>query len=264
MPGSFDDRGHLEWADGRIITCLGKKRSGKSVMGLVVFRSYPWDKVVIDVAGDDGPWGPGVVQLHGTVEDLPRRLPEDDRPEIGGRPAPMIWRYVPDAGSPTFLDDMDHVIGLGLAHGKRSGHCAVLVHEGGVLAQANRTKMHTRRSLMHNRHNGATLIFCMPRSQTIDPLIIMQSDLVYIFDLPQIDDRKRVAENIGWPVKDFDQAWSALRTHEYLRYDANQARPYTPNEHDYRLVHWEALPEDVVSSTLAWAHGGAGQGPIHR
>lgn len=254
MSGSFNARGELDIGDGRLILCVGKKRSGKSVLALVIFRSYPWDKVVIDVAGDDGPVGPGVIELHGTVDELPRKWPEHLREQPG---QPMILRYAPDAGSPTFIEDMDAVVGLALAHGRASGHCGILVHEAGVLARSGRTPPHTRRMLQHNRHNNLTGIFCAPRMITMEPLVAGQSDLVYPFELPQLSDRKRLAEDIGWPVDDLSEAIHELGTHEYLRYDANQERPEHEDDTDWRLVHFPALPAAVVDETLRWARGEA-------
>ena len=49
MSGTFDSRGRLDESRGVIATCVGKKRSGKSVMGLLMFQSYAGDRVVIDV-----------------------------------------------------------------------------------------------------------------------------------------------------------------------------------------------------------------------
>jgi len=142
----------------------GLKRSGKSLLALSVFMAYPGDRIVLDIAGDDGPVGPDVITVQGTVVDgdLPGAWPEylrkyDDR----GRPLPMTLRYVPDAGSPTFREDMDHIVGLAMAHGE----CCLLVHEAQVLAAANKTQKHTLRLLMHNRHGGATTaLFCGPRA----------------------------------------------------------------------------------------------------
>lgn len=255
MSGTFTARGELDTTKGILVLCEGKKRSGKSIMGLLLFRSYPYDKLVIDVAGDDGPTGPDIVELRGTVAELPSRWPEAQRKEgPRGEPLPMTLRYVPDPGSPTFIEDMDRVVGLVMAQGRRTGHACILVHEMGVLAQVHRTGPHTRRLLMHNRHNHVTGIFCMPRPKTVDPLVLAQADLIYIFDTPSPDDRKRLADTIGWDVADLDDAHAALQTHEYLRFDANMEKP-AEHEDDMRLVHFPPLPKDIVDEVKRWANG---------
>lgn len=263
MSGTFGPDGQLDPSRGIIVTCIGKKRSGKSVMGLLIFRSYVGDRIVIDVAGDDGPMparaGAGarpddVIELRGTVDELPRAWPEhlrrDDRP--------MTLRYVPDAGSETFLEDMDAVAGLAMSH----GNTCLLVHEVGRIAPANRTPPHMSRILQHNRHRQVTAIFCGPRPKTVDPLVMGQADLVYIFDTPNPGDRQRIAEVIGWEPQDLDPAIKALPPHGYLRFDANEEKPKTdaagdPIEEDRRLVEFPPLPEDVVRSVLRWSHGEA-------
>jgi hypothetical protein len=256
MSGTFDKDGQLDPSQSIIVSAFGKKRSGKSIVQLMLFRQYPYDKVVIDVAADDGPWGPDVVELHGTAEDLPRHWPEHLR-KYGpdGEPLPMILRYVPDPGSATELEDMDAVVGLALQHGKKTGHCGLLVHEVGRLTTANKTPPHTRRFLMHNRHHHVTGFLCGPRPQDIDTLVLAQSDLVYIFETPNPRDRERVAGTIGWPPRDFAEAVHGLRPHGYLLFDANQPKPEEGQE-DYRLVDYPGLPIDVVAETKRWAQGG--------
>jgi hypothetical protein len=248
VSGSFNEEGQLELADGRILLCVGKKRSGKSKLALLLFQSYPFDKIVLDIAGDDGPVGPDVIPLRGDVETLPRRWPEGLRDE--GKP--MTLSYIPDAGSPTSAEDMDAVVGLALSHGRHlkdrgRGGCALLIHEIGVLAPAHRTQPNMRRALMHNRHNGLTLIMCGPRPQVVDPLVVQQSDVVYTFELMNPDDRERLAKSMGWSPRDFDAAVEDLGPHEYLRYDANELKP-AEGQLDRRLIHCPALPADVVRS----------------
>lgn len=246
MSGTFDQQGRIDTNRGIIASFLGKKRSGKSVMALLMFRAYPGDRIVIDVAGDDGPVGPDVHQLRGTVDDLPRRWPEHLREDK----RPMTLRYCPDAGSPTFLEDMDCVCGLAMSHGE----CCLLVHEAGRLAPANQTQPHTKRLLMHNRHQRVTVLFCAPRALGIDPLILGQSDLVYTFEVPNPADRRRIAETIGWNPADFSDAVHDLGPHEYLRFDGNALKPAS-EEDDDRLLHFPALPADVVGDVKKWAAG---------
>lgn len=255
MAGTFDKNGELDPARGIIVAAFGKKHSGKSIVCLMLFRAYPYDRVVLDIAGDDGPVGPDVEQLHGTAEDLPRHWPEHlrrDGPD--GRPLPMTLRYVPDPGSPTVLEDMDAVVGLVMQHGKKTGHCGLLVHEVGRLTTGNKTPPHTRRLLMHNRHHHVTAFLAGPRPQDIDTLVLAQSDLVYVFELPSPRDRQRVAETVGWPPRDFDAAVHDLGVHEHLLFDANVPKP-EEGEEDLRLVHYPKLPADVVASTKRWAQG---------
>lgn len=246
---TFDGSGRIPPDKGVIVSCFGKKGSGKSLMALQIFRTYPYDRVVIDIAGDDGPIRPDdptIVRLEGTVqtESLPESWPEYLRAED----KPMTLVYMPDPGSSTFLEDMDHVVGLALGH----GGCCLLVHEVGVLTRANRTPPNTRRALMHNRHHQLTALFCGPRPADIDTLVLVQSDLVYCFELPNRDDRERIADMCGCPRDEFHEAMESLGTHEYLLYDSGVPKP-APGEEDRRLVPYAALPADTVGATERWA-----------
>jgi len=249
---TFNSDGTLDLGDGRIIVCQGKKRSGKSIMGLMIFQSFPYDRLVVDVAGDDGPMGDGVHTLTGHVGELPDRWPEHLRDD----PKKMLTlRYAPDAGSSTFAEDVDAVIGLAFRHSSKERPVCVLVHEMGVVAKANQTQPHMRRLLMHNRHQHATLIACMPRSVNVEPLVLAQADLVYSFELPSKSDRERTADTIGWDMLDSTAAVRDLRPHGYLRFDANQAKPESDDQPDHRLVDFPPLPPEVVRDVKAWAHG---------
>lgn len=249
MSGSFDDQGRLDTDRGVIVTCLGKKRSGKSVMALYLFWSYPYDRAVLDVAGDDGPMGAGVFTLAGDAETLPEDWPEHLRQyDDQGKPKPMTIRYVPDAGSPTFLADCDAFLGLVWRH----GGCCLLIHETGRVAMSNQTPANMLRILQHNRHQGITAIFAQPRALTVNTLVISQADVLNVFELPSRDDRKRVAETIGWPLDDFDSAVHALGPHERLEFDANAEKP-AEGEDDTRMMHLPALPPDVVAAVERWA-----------
>lgn len=236
--GTLNKHGEIDPATGVVITHIGKKRSGKSKMALLWFESYPYDRVVIDINGTDGPHH-DVIELHGTADELPAKWPEHLR-EDGRR---MTLRYHPDMGSPTFIEDCDAVLGMAY----RTGRVCILVHEIGLIAKSTKTPPHMLRILQSNRHRQLTVLMCCPRPLTVNPLVLGQSDLVYVFELPNKADRETVADAIGWDRQDFDLAVTELGAHEYLRADTNENKPETDNDPDMRLVHAPALPAEVVS-----------------
>jgi Zonular occludens toxin (Zot) len=207
------------------IFVTGKKGEGKTELAWMLFESYPYDRLVIDPNGD-------LKVPENTIEldsaDLPDRWPSSLLEKKESR----TLRLVPDAGSPTYLEDMDHCVGLAYNHQRT----CVFVDECHELLPANRTPPHSRRMLRQGRHRGLTSILATPRPKTIDPLAISNADWVYSFKLKNPEDRKRVAENIGWAPKEIDDAIAALGQFEYLRYD--DARD--------DLAHFPALPADVI------------------
>jgi len=76
--------------------------------------------------------------------------------------------------------------------------------------------------------------------------VLGQSDLVYVFELPNRADRETVADAIGWDRDDFHLAVSELPAHGYLRADTNENRP-EGDEPDLRLVSCPPLPPEVVA-----------------
>lgn len=249
MSGSFTDDGLLDISKAPIVVCAGRKGSGKTVTALMLAQSFPYDVVVIDVAGDDGPMGPGIVEWSDTAEFLPRSFPSDATERDGDR---IVLRYVPDAGSSTFLEDMDAVVGVALHHSTKKRPAMLVIHEAGVAAPANKTRPHMRRVLAHSRHAGLVVVLTMPRTLTIDPAILGQSDVGYIFDLPNPHDRRRVAEEIGWNPRAFAAGCDRLELHECLRYDVKEPAP-APGATDYRLLHLPPFPADSVAAAERWA-----------
>lgn len=236
--GTLNKRGEIDPATGVVILHLGKKRSGKSKMALLWFESYPYDRVVIDINGTDGPHR-DTIELHGTADELPAKWPEHLR-EDGRR---MTLRYHPDMGSPTYEEDVDAVLGMAY----RTGRVCILIHEVGLIAKSSKTPPHMLRILQSNRHRQLTVLMCCPRPHTVNPLVLGQSDLVYVFELPNRSDQEMVADSIGWERDDFHLAVAELGPHEYLRADTNENRPASEVEPDLRLVHAPALPADTVA-----------------
>lgn len=248
---SLNSDGEIAVTGGPIITAVGKKGSGKTVTALLLAKSF-WesvgDVIVIDVAGDDGPEGPGVVTWRGSADELPRRFP-DDRRERGEN---LILRYCPDAGSSTFREDVDAVIGVAMAHSSKERPAMLVVHEVGVVFRVHQVRPHGARVLQHNRHQGLCCVFTGPRIKNTDPAVWGQTDVMYVFELKVPADVVELAGHIGWDPHSLLAGVRSLRAHEYLRYDAKEPPP-APGELDVRVKHFPALPEDVVRDVLNWS-----------
>lgn len=199
--------GKLDPRQSNFVAVFGKKGSGKSVLAERLWGSYPYDRICLDVTGDLAHL-PDVETLR---DPLPNRWPQPA--EEGQR---VSLRYVPDPGSPTYVEDMDHVVGLAFLH--RRTLC--WIDEIGAISRTNRTPAYLHRALWQGRHRQLSLLMCGPRAKTLDPLVLANSDYVYIFALPNPDDRERIAEAIGFDPKELDAAVQGLPRFGYLRYDA--------------------------------------------
>jgi len=171
-----------------LVLLVGRKGEGKSVIARNLYRSYPYDKLAIDVNGDADP-GPDAEPLR---PPLPWSFPVDQ----DGRPRNLHYRA--DPKSATYRDDLDRAIGLALFPQDRRS--MVWLDEIGEVTTGNTTPPHLRLLLMQSRHHGpASALMCGPRPMNIDPLCVSQADRIYIFDLPNPADRQRLAENMGYP-----------------------------------------------------------------
>lgn len=200
------------------ISVFGKKGSGKSVLARRLWDTWPGDELCIDVAADA--LGPRDVQetYRADVPDFwPMAAREDE---------PVRIRYVPDPAAGAYYDDLDRAVGLAL---KRKGSL-VWIDEIGIVSRVNRSGPNLTRLLHQGRHQRMSAVMCGPRPINVDPLVLAQSDYVYVFKLPNPNDRQRIAAECGIDPKTFDAAVHALGPHEYLRYDGDE------------LVHFPPLP----------------------
>ncbi len=212
----------------QIFIC-GKKGSGKTELAKVLFDSYPYDRILVDPNGD--------IERPEEAEDLEPPIPSRwpgylfaDDPER--RRERRTLYYMPDFKDPQFAEDLDRVCGLAYSHRRT----CLFVDEAHEAAPSTKTPPHMRRNLRQGRHHELTQIFATPRAKTVDPLMISNADWVYVFKLPNPDDRKRVAENTGIDPKVFDEGVHALGQYEYLRYDAGA------NGGEGEWKHYPALP----------------------
>lgn len=205
------------------IAAFGKKGSGKSFLAQRFWDTWPGDRLVIDVCGDIDA-GEDTTLLR---DPLPMHWP------TGMDGERVSLRYVPDPGSGEYRDDLDRAVGLAFGH----RGSLLWIDEVGEVTNANATGPNMRRALQQGRHRDLSMIMCGPRSIDINPLVISQADLVYVFDVPHPRDRERIAAVIGYPPKDFDAAVHELGEHEYLRWDGEE------------LVAFPALPKNAGQPT---------------
>jgi hypothetical protein len=181
-----------------IVSAWGRKGSGKSTFNRRLFRSWPFDKLAIDVNGDADP-GPEAEKI---TLPLPGRFPAPAPGMPGVKPGPRTLVFRADPGSATYEDDLDRAIGVGLF----PQHHRALVWAGEVgefMPNAAKTRPHMRRLLMQNRHYLTSALFDGPRPVYVNKLVLSQSDFVAVYDLPDPDDRERIAKNIGYPAARF-------------------------------------------------------------
>jgi hypothetical protein len=207
----------LDAETGTIVLAVGKKRSGKSVFARQLYKAWPYDKLVIDPTGDADP-GEDAERLR--PEEITNRFPV--RHELNGPAKPRNLHYRADPGSPTYRQDIDRVIGMALR--PRDRKTLLWVDEWGEVSQVNRTQPNARRLMMQSRHYGpVSAILCCPRPKHIDRLSISQADGIAIYAVPDFEDRRTLAANMGYDPKEFEAEYADNRargTHSYLFWHA--------------------------------------------
>ena len=214
------------------ISCFGKKGHGKSTLARRLFDVYPYDRAVIDWHRDvvAGPGRPAdLVDLHPPLPDKwPTAGAGVHLPGLDKHRSTIA--FSPDSGRADYIDDMDRFVGLAYRHGSDlpARPAFLWIDEIGELAPVGQTQPNMRRMLQLGRHRRITLVMCGPRPINVDPLVLQQSDYVFIFTLPNPADRRRVADTIGWDPREFDDAVLGLPKYGYLRYDGDELVEFPP------------------------------------
>lgn len=223
----------------QLMLSIGRKGSGKSVWAREAFRAWPGvDRFVIDPTGDAKPGSPRRPGQPESWRDdlnteelakLPPRLPDRkqvDVPGQGRRSVPGVYRWVANAQSPSYTDDLDRAVGLGLFPKDRKS--LLWIDEAGDVFPSNSLGPNARTLLQQSRHYNCSALICCPRPVTINPLVLAQADRVIMFDVPGTSDRKRLAENLAWPYGDLVTLLNEVRRlpFHYLMYIATEHQMY--------------------------------------
>jgi len=199
------------------IFASGKKGSGKSYVCRAWWDSYPFDKLVIDVTHDvrDDLRAGGEKFTDLDPQVLPARLPDP----VDEDAAPRAYVLCPDMGSPSWEDDVDRAAGLCMRG--RDRPTLLWVDEFDAITSGNKTGPNMRRALHHGRHHSLSLLLACPRPMDVDALGISQADLVYTFRTPVVQDREKIAKNIGFEPAEFGRINEQLgEEHAHTLYDA--------------------------------------------
>jgi hypothetical protein len=212
------------------IVIFGRKGQGKTELAWLIWDSWDRDRLVIDVNGDVLKHHPGDLDTTDDVTPTsawPEHLRRDG-PD--GLPARLSLRYVPDhtAAAPLYREDLDRAVGMAFAH----PGTLLWVDEIGEVAPVHQVGGHTRRALHMGRHQDLYLVTTSPRPIGVDPLVLANADVVYVFSLPNANDQRRIADAIGWNRNEFSTEVGALPDHGYLRYVAAA----------HELSSWPPLP----------------------
>jgi hypothetical protein len=177
------------------------KKSGKSHLNGLIYQSWPGDKLAsTSTATPTSARTPSGSPRPGRAAAA--SWPKADRVP-GERRKPQNLHYVAEP----VLGDLPRRPGPRGRHGLFPQDHRVLLWAGevGELTPNSKSAPHMRQALMQNRHYNVFGLFDAPRPMNVDPLVLAQSDLVAIFRLPNPDDRKRVADSIGFEPKRFDE-----------------------------------------------------------
>lgn len=177
----------------------GKTRSGKSLLARTVFLSAAAPRLIIDPADSDLTDVPGAV----TFRDA-KRPPADA----------ATARFVPR--DPADRNEYDLVYRWAFERYPRF----VWLDEAGQAAPAQGGSRWLNTYLVQGAKRSLGHIACHGRPREINRNLIGSASHVLIFELPNPDDRRHLADLVGLPVAELEADLFALPPHGFLWWDS--------------------------------------------
>ena len=196
------------------ICIFGMTGSGKSVLAHFLFRSVP-NQLPTD-KNPVGFWRMCIDVTDSVIDDSltfydPRNIPWKEAASL---------RFVPNVGS--LESDIDILYENIMLHGS----CWVWLDEANEVSSAHKTIIGLRRVLLQGRKFLVGNCSVTPRPVDITRSITTQSEQHFIFTLIERDDRKRVANNVGMELDEFDEVMGALPDWGYLWFNIREKALY--------------------------------------
>lgn len=197
----------LDQTRSNIVLFIGGKGSGKSSGARSLFDVWRSHRLVIDPTGDARPDDPMTQPL---TRPFPSQIPEV-RDDDGNLMRYTGWLRL-DPRSPTYTFDLNQAIGMAL-YPKR-WHKLLWIDEYGIgtsAQQSTKGMENDRTMLMSSRHYNLSALLCLPRPKHINPLALVQADIIVMHHLPNADDREYVAKTASVSVPVFERTYQANR-----------------------------------------------------
>jgi hypothetical protein len=182
------------------IFVTGRTGTGKSVLAQRVFLSAAAPRLIIDPADSE------LTDLPGAVTFSNAARPPVDTPTA---------RFVPR--DPADRAAYDAVYRWAFERFPRF----VWLDEASQVAPAHGGPRWLNTYLVQGRKRGLGHLTCHARPREINRNLIAQANHVFIFDLPNPDDRRHLADLIGLPVAELEADLAALAEHGFLWWDGD-------------------------------------------
>ena len=248
------------------IACFGPKNAGKSELIQRFFASYPYNGLLMDIAGDADPEHEFTLPIPPALRSLAEELGSMDNPSLDslydfrarvraawlneGEYRFAKYRVEPSYLPKDWLERSDDFLGLAYL----MGYCFDWLDEINDEAPANQTPRWTRQSLRVGRHEHLFMGMAGPRPKGLDPNVLNQADIVTIHGQLHAIDVKVIAQQFALSEAALFKLMEELKPAER---DGVEVTPYLVFEKKtrqlYLLPPLPPRPEARPPATLARA-----------